>query len=164
MAKTNHLGARALVAGALVAVGYLVLMLVVGEPAGAAFPGENGKPPSPDPSPSDTTAPKVTETAPPWPAMNVRATFSEPMDALSINATTLKLFKKGSTTKIAAEVSYSAATHIATLNPTDSLRPHGTYKAVVTTGAKDMAGNPLDQNSTKPGLQQQRWFFKASSL
>jgi Tol biopolymer transport system component len=45
MAKTNHLGALAAGAGALVAVGLLMLMLVVVEarPAGATFPGKNGK-------------------------------------------------------------------------------------------------------------------------
>jgi len=45
MTKTNHLGALAAVAGALVAVGLLVLMLVMVEarPAGATFPGKNGK-------------------------------------------------------------------------------------------------------------------------
>jgi Tol biopolymer transport system component len=45
MAKTNHLGALAAAAGALVAVGLLMLMLLVVEarPAGATFPGKNGK-------------------------------------------------------------------------------------------------------------------------
>jgi hypothetical protein len=48
---------------------------------------------------------------------------------------------------------------VATLNPTNSLRAGVTYKAVVTTGAKDEAGNPLDQNTTNTGLQQKRWVF-----
>ena len=33
------------------------------------------------------------------------------------------------------------------------------YKAVVTTGAKDVAGNPLDQITTTTGLQQKAWSF-----
>src|SRR5919112_4745685 len=41
----NHLGVAlaAAAAGVLAAVGMLMLMLVVVEPAGAAFPGQNGK-------------------------------------------------------------------------------------------------------------------------
>ena len=37
-----------------------------------------------------------------------------------------------------------------------------TYKALVTTGATDLAGNPLDQHSTTTGLQQKGWFFTVS--
>jgi Tol biopolymer transport system component len=43
MAKTNHWGALAVAVGTLVAVGMLVLIVVMVEPAGAAFPGKNGK-------------------------------------------------------------------------------------------------------------------------
>jgi hypothetical protein len=73
---------------------------------------------------------------------DVTATFSEDMDASSINGTTFRLFKQGSTTKVAASVSYNATTYTATLDPSKSLRSRATYKAVVTTGAKDVAGNP----------------------
>ena len=33
------------------------------------------------------------------------------------------------------------------------------YKAVVTTGAKDMAGNVLDQNPSTVGTQEKVWYF-----
>ena len=95
------------------------------------------------------TAPKVISTFPRngrevGPAANIRATFSEDMRPASVmNA--FKLFKKGSTNQIAAQVSYDAATDTATLNPTNNLRRDVTYKAVVTTVAKDVAGNRLDQ-------------------
>jgi len=98
---------------------------------------------------------------------NVTATFSEDMDASSITGTTFKLFKKGSTTKIAATVSYDPNTRTATLNPfgstTTRLARGTTYKAVVSTGATDMAGNSLDQNPTLAGLQQKSWFFTTMS-
>ena len=77
----------------------------------------------------------------------------------SINTTTFKLMEQGSTTKISATISYEASTDTATLNPTNSLQSGVTYKAIVTTGAKDVAGNPLDQNSTTTGLQPKEWFF-----
>lgn len=38
-----------------------------------------------------------------------------------------------------------------------------TYKAVVSTGAKDAAGNSLDQDPTLDGSQQKMWFFKVSN-
>lgn len=93
------------------------------------------------------------------PAADVTATFSEPMDALSINGKTFKLFEKGTTTKIAAVVSYDASTDTAILDPSSSLRAGVTYKAVVTTGAKDVEGNSLDQKPTTTGLQQKAWLF-----
>jgi hypothetical protein len=79
--------------------------------------------------------------------------------ASSLNGKTFKLFKKGSSTKIGAGVTYfpddKATTDTvearATLDPTSSLDPGVTYKAVVTTGAMDSVGNPLPQ--------QYKWFF-----
>ena len=113
---------------------------------------------------SDTEAPRVISTFPRnggevGPAVNVTATFSEDMQEASvINA--FKLFRKGSTNQIAATVTYDAMTDIATLNPTNNLRRGVTYKAVVTTVAKDEAGNRLDQNDSRGGLQQKVWFFE----
>jgi hypothetical protein len=104
--------------------------------------------------------PSVTRTSPTAnatgvvPTTDVTATFSEDMLVSSINGNTFKLFKKGSTTKIAATVSYpdpNSPPYTAILNPSDSLKSGVTYKAVVTTGAKDVAGTPL--------AQQYRWFF-----
>ena len=69
----------------------------------------------------------------------------------AVSGQTFKLFKKGTTTKLSATVSYDAGTDTAMLDPRDSLLSGVTYKAVVTTGAKDLAGNPL--------AQQYRWFF-----
>jgi hypothetical protein len=81
----------------------------------------------------------------------------------TITAHLFKLFKKSSTTKIAAaEPSYDAATRTATLDPSDPLKSGVTYKAVVTTGAKDTLGNRLDQSTTTTGLQQKAWLFTVS--
>jgi hypothetical protein len=78
----------------------------------------------------------------------------------TINGTTFKLFKKGTTTQIAAQVSYNADTETAKLDPTNNLRRGVAYKAVVSTWAKDVAGNRLDQNSSAAGLQKKVWFFE----
>ena len=122
--------------------------------------------------PQDTTAPKVMSTSPATiaPSANVTATFSEAMDAVTtdgdpstINATTFKLVKlnaDGTTTRITAAVSYAAATKKAILNPSSNLISGRTYKATVTSGAQDMAGNALDQNSTIANPQPKSWKFK----
>jgi hypothetical protein len=112
----------------------------------------------------DTQAPTVTSTFPRdgrevGPAANIMATFSEDMDSASV-VNAFKLFKKGSTNQIAAAVTYDTATHTATLNPTTNLRRGATYKAVVSPVAKDVAGNRLDQDGSRAGLQQKVWFFE----
>jgi Bacterial Ig-like domain len=84
------------------------------------------------------------------PGVNVTATFSEGMQAASVKSA-FKLYKKGTTNALGASVSYVAMSRQATLDPSANLRRGTTYKAVVSTGAKDLAGNPL--------AQQKVWFF-----
>ena len=113
----------------------------------------------------DTLKPRVTGTSPLAratgisPRANVSATFSEVMKPRSINERTFKLYKKGSYTALKATVSYDDTTKKATLNPETNLRRGATYKAVVTTGAKDLAGNALDQNPSVFGNQSKAWTF-----
>jgi probable HAF family extracellular repeat protein len=127
---------------------------------------------TPATSTPDTTSPKVNSTSPAngatriAPGVNVTATFTEAMDASTtdgdpstINGTTFKLMKAGTTTAIGAVVSYDASANKAILNPNANLRLGTKYKAVVTTEATDLAGNRLDQNSSLSGLQQKAWTF-----
>jgi hypothetical protein len=94
------------------------------------------------------------------------------MDPLSITKSTFKLLKintDGSTTQITNVTVIPSTDGLkATLNPfgtsTTLLAKSTKYKAVVTTGAKDVAGNPLDQNSTTSGNQQKAWSFKTGLL
>jgi Big-like domain-containing protein len=75
----------------------------------------------------------------------------------SINSNTFKLFKAGTTTAVRASVTYDIPKTI-TLNP-NNLRRGTKYKAVVTTGARDLAGNPLGQRPGVSGNQPKVWFF-----
>jgi subtilisin-like proprotein convertase family protein len=114
---------------------------------------------------TDTTPPAVVSVSPANNAKgvkrvtNVSATFSEAMRAGSINRNTFELFKAGSTTRIRATVNYDEMGGRALLNPKANLRPRTRYKAVVMTGAKDLSGNGLDQNTNVAGNQQKVWFF-----
>jgi hypothetical protein len=124
------------------------------------------------PPPTDTTPPRVTSTSPASnatgvaPSANITATFSEKMMASSINPTTFKLLKvtsSGTTQITNVSVSLSTDGLKATLNPFGSsttVLARGTkYKAVVSTGAKDLAGNRLDQISSTTSLDQKTWSF-----
>jgi Tol biopolymer transport system component len=127
-------------------------------------------------TPADTTQPKVMSTSPAngakriAPGVNVTATFTETMDAIAddgdpstINGTTFKLVRlnaDGTTTRVTAAVSYDAATKKATLNPSSNLSSRWTYKATVTSGAQDLAGNALDQNPNIAGNQPKSWKFQ----
>jgi hypothetical protein len=137
-------------------------------PASATILADSGSSNCHNASPSTTDRPgppSITKTDPGANATgvstttNVTAYFSEEMMSSSLNGKTFKLFKKGSSTKIGAGVTYfpddKATTDTvearATLDPTSSLQSGVTYKAVVTTGAMDSVGNPLPQ--------QYMWFF-----
>jgi hypothetical protein len=115
----------------------------------------------------DTITPTAIDTTPPNRAIsvargtNLTVTFSEKMMASSVNVTTFKLFKvnsDGTQTRITdVVVSLSSNGLKATLNPfgvqtpTLLLARNTKYKGVVTTGARDLAGNAL--------AQQKSWTF-----
>lgn len=94
------------------------------------------------------TAPTVSYTDPANSATSVTlnqkiaATFSKTMDVSTITTTTFTL-KQGINT-ITGVVSYSGTT--ATFAPSSNLLPSTLYTATITTGAKDLAGNPIATN------------------
>lgn len=104
----------------------------------------------------DTTAPGVTTRTPTGAvaARNtlVTATFSESMDAASVEApgaVVLGLLdSRGRTTPVAAGVSYDPGTKKVTLDPAARLVRGATYGATVRTVAKDEAGNALVRAKT----------------
>ena len=74
----------------------------------------------------------------------IGATFSEAMDPLTISTATFTL--KQGTTPVAGTVTYAAVGTTATFTPASGLAPLTTFTATITTGAKDLAGNPLLNN------------------
>jgi hypothetical protein len=113
----------------------------------------------------DTKPPSVTTTSPADNATGVargadlKATFSEPMQASTVTASTFKLTKQGATSSVSATVTYDPATKTATLNPDKTLTAGATYTATVTTQAKDLAGNGLDQDPNLANNQPKSWKF-----
>ena len=74
----------------------------------------------------------------------IGVTFSESMNATTINATTFTL--KQGTTAVAGTISYAGTKAIFT--PVASLTASTVYTGTITTGAKDLAGNALSSNYT----------------
>lgn len=100
----------------------------------------------------DATPPTVTAVSPASGATGiavnspVTATFSESMNAATINASTVELRNASTGAQIPATVSYNTATQVATLTPSAALANALTYTATVkggVTGVKDVAGNAL---------------------
>jgi probable HAF family extracellular repeat protein len=116
----------------------------------------------------DTTQPMVNGTTPSvvtgvGRGTDLTASFSEKMETSTVNTTTFKLYKvntDGTQTQITdVEVSLSSDGLKATLNPfggkTTLLANRTKYKGVISTGTKDLAGNPL--------AQQKSWTFTTKS-
>ena len=110
----------------------------------------------------DTTPPTVTGQTPSGGTTGVAldvsptATFSEAMNATTLNSTTVTLVKQGTSTPLTASVSYAA--QVAVLDPSTNLEPATTYTVTVkggASGAKDVAGNALVTDVT--------WSFTTTS-
>jgi hypothetical protein len=71
----------------------------------------------------------------------VSATFTKAMNPLTITNATFQLTEGGNA--VAGTLAYNAITFTATLTPTVPLLPSTTYTATVTSGATDLAGDPL---------------------
>ena len=76
------------------------------------------------------------------PSTVVTATFSQPMNPATINTTTFTLTGPG-TTPVAGTVTYVVSSYVATFTPTNPLALDTLYTATITTGAQDLAGDPL---------------------
>lgn len=117
----------------------------------------------------DVTPPTVTRTAPVSgvtcvdPVANVSAFFSEDMKASSVNDTTVRLYRKGTATRVPSSVRYGTPRVRAVIDPIEPLEGDVTYRAVVGTRVEDLAGNRLDQDGAKDGLQQKVWTFTTST-
>src|SRR5580692_12890177 len=72
----------------------------------------------------------------------VVADFSEAMNPSTISTTTFTLTNPVPAS-VAGQVSYDAPSYVATFTPTSNLALNTTYTATITTGAQDLAGNPL---------------------
>ena len=114
---------------------------------------------------ADTKHPRVVDVRPTEGARGVShyprvvAFVSEDMRERSLFRA-IQVFKKGSNTPISDyTVWYNARERKVILEPEIALKRGVTYKAVVSTQAEDLAGNRLDQNRNRDGLQPKVWYF-----
>ena len=129
LCKLPHRTWRYLALGGITALG---MLSIIGSGGGSSTP--------------DTTPPTVSVTYPANAATGVfvdgviSVTFSEPMNAATINSTTFTL-ADASFAPVLASVNYAGNT--ATLTPINPLAQNSVYTATVTTGVKDLAGNAM---------------------
>lgn len=107
-------------------------------------------------APADATPPVVLSVSPDDGSHGVAITdiisavFSEPMNAATINNSTVQLFDN-TNTLVAASVNYNAAEATVVLTPSASLMNASTYTAKIKAGSggvKDLAGNPMTSDYT----------------
>jgi len=90
----------------------------------------------------NSITPKADSTnAPITTAVNIQ--FSETMDPSTINTTNITLKNTATSAPVAGTVTYSAGNSIATFTPTAPLSNGTQYTVTVTTGVKDLGGNPM---------------------
>ena len=83
---------------------------------------------------------------------NITATFSEAMEPTTITSATFNVIE--GTTAVPGQVTYAG--NVATFNPTNDLNGTTVVTATITTGVKDLAGNPLTSPKT--------WSFTTGSV
>src|SRR5580658_7890342 len=102
--------------------------------------------PSPNP---DLTPSTVTSATPPTGTTGVctnsvaTATFSQAMNPATINPTTFTLTAGTPPVAVAGVVTYNASSDTATFTPSSPLALSTLYTAKITTGAENLAGDPL---------------------
>lgn len=100
----------------------------------------------------DDTGPSVVSTSPANAAVgvstsaSVSATFSEPVDPTTINATSFTVRATASGTAVAGTVTYNAATRVATFTPSVPLATNTAYTVTIAGTVRDLAGNQMGAN------------------
>jgi len=111
----------------------------------------------------DTLAPQVSSTDPVNLAVGVPtnkkviASFTKPMDPLTISTANFTLMD--GLTPVTGTVAYDVPSNIATFSPLSLLTPSTTYTALISSAAKDLAGNALVS-----GLVPNPWTFTTAAL
>jgi len=87
----------------------------------------------------------------------VKANFSEAVQASTLTSENVQLFSGNSTKPLKATLSKTSDS--VTLTPSQRLDAKNSYRAVVSTGVKDLEGNALDQDPNVTDNQPKQWTF-----
>lgn len=74
---------------------------------------------------------------------SISAVFSKPISAATLNGQTFFITDKAKNVRLNAAIAYDEESRTATMDPTGSLNFGAEYLVTVTTGVRDLAGNPL---------------------
>lgn len=101
----------------------------------------------------DVTPPLVTSTSPSAGQTGVStfstviATFSELLDPTSVNSSTFLVSVTATGVPVGGTVSFNASSQQAIFIPSSTLGANTSYTVTLTTGMKDIAGNPMSANN-----------------
>ena len=110
---------------------------------------------------ADTTAPFINSTSPHKDETDVAVnttitvTFSESMDASTINNATFIVKLLPANNEITGTVTYDDTTKTAVFKPAENLNYTTKYYATITAGVKDLSGNPMEKDYP--------WFFTTAA-
>ena len=113
--------------------------------------------------------PTITDSAQPTiggGSANITASGNEQvsMREVSTDTTTFKIFKAGENSARKATVTYDEVSNKATLDPSAELRRGDSYRVKVNRGARDEAGNRLDQDrDPSNGHQKKVWRLRVGN-
>lgn len=102
---------------------------------------------------TDVTPPVVTTTSPSAGQTGVStlstviATFSESLDPTTVNTSTFLVSVTATGVGLFGTVSFNASSQQAIFIPSSTLGANTSYTVTLTTGMKDIAGNPLSSNN-----------------
>ena len=77
----------------------------------------------------------------------ITATFSESLDPTTVNTSTVLVTAAATGVGIAGTVSYNSSLQQAIFLPSSTLAANTSYTVTLTTGIKDIAGNPMAANN-----------------
>jgi chitodextrinase len=122
---------------------------------------------------NDIIPPKVTSVSPKINAFNVpidsniSAIFSEDVDPSSVNPSTV-IVRNSTNGQISGTVNYDDPTRNMTFNPNSDLEFNEVYTVTLTTGIRDMVGNPLDGDGDDimegSPIDDYKWSFNTGTL
>jgi len=93
---------------------------------------------------------------------DVRAFFSEPVRRATVTGANVRLVRVDTGVTVRAGVTYDADTKTLVLDPRRRLAEDTRYKVVVGTAVKDLAGNRLDQDTSRTANQLKVWRFRTN--
>jgi hypothetical protein len=128
--------------------------------------GSDDEPTDPPPAGDEEGSPRVAASMPApsadrvAPGARITVRFSEPVRRSTLDGSTVRLLRLGSARPVRVVLRYDVHRGRLVLDPRSGLRSGTTYRVLIKTGVRDLAGHRLDQDRTRAGAQPATWTFR----